>query len=274
MSLDGDILARVPVPSELYDRDYYLSDRVEGWEHFRDARGLSAIKQHELALLGITPGQRLLDAGCGRGEVLLAAANRGARVAGIDYSEAAVEIAGETLSSVDGADIRHGDVTALPWPDASFDRVLLADVIEHLDPDQMRAAVRELHRVLRPGGRVLVHTAPNRLFTDYLWPVARPLLRAVGHGEAARGMDFWIQDTRDHGHVNEMTLHGMRRALGRAGFADVRTWIDPNVLRVGRDHHLTRSMESSPAMQLAGRVAGLRPLRLFLGNDLYAICIR
>lgn len=274
MSLDGDILGRVPVPSELYDRDYYLSDRVEGWEHFRDARGLSAIKQHELGLLGIAPGHRLLDAGCGRGELLLAAADRGAGVAGIDYSQAAVKIAGETLSSVEGADVRHGDVTALPWPDASFDRVLLADVIEHLDRDQMRPAARELHRVLRPGGRALVHTAPNRLFTDYVRRVAHPVLGALGHGEAARGMDFWIQDTRDHGHVNEMTLHGMRRALRSGGFAEVRAWIDPNVLRVGRDHHLTRSMESSLAMRLAGRVAGLRPLRLFLGNDLYAICIR
>ena len=267
----GRLLAsrRLPLPSEIYDRDYYLSDRVEGWEQFREG-GLSAIKRQELDLLGVGPGIRLLDAGCGRGEVLRAAAAAGAEVAGADYSRDAVDVARETLSGVSGADIRRADVAELPWPDASFDRILFGDVIEHLDPEHGRRALRELHRVLRPGGRLLVHTAPNRLFTTGVWPLARAALRALGHGSSAASLDFWIEDTRRY-HVHEMTLHGLRRGMRAAGFDRPRVWIDPNVIRVGQGHHLTRELEGSPLMRLAGRVAGLRPLRLFLGNDIYAL---
>ena len=257
------------LPPEIYDREYYLSDRVEGWEDFREG-GLSRIKELELRLLGAGPGARLLDAGCGRGEVLRAAARSGAEVAGIDYSEAAVDVARDTLAEVPGADVRRGDVAELPWEDGSFDRILCGDVIEHLDPEHGRRALAEFHRVLRPGGRLLVHTAPNRLFTTLAWPLARPLLRLVGQGEAVDGLDFWIEDTRRY-HVNEMTLHELRRGMRHAGFDDPRVWIDPNVIRVGQGHHLTRGLEQSPLMRLAGRVAGLRPLRLFLGNDIYAL---
>jgi ubiquinone/menaquinone biosynthesis C-methylase UbiE len=260
----------VRLASEIYDRDYYLSERVEGWEQFRDGRGISPIKEHELRILGVGPGLRFLDAGCGRGEVMLAASGMGMQVAGVDYSEAAVEIALETVAEVEGAEVKRSDVAELPWPDGSFDRILMGDVIEHLDPDHGESAIRELRRVLRPGGRVLVHTAPNRLFTELVWPVAGPALRLVGQGKAADGMDFWITDTRQY-HVNEMSLHDLRAMMRRAGFADSTVWIDPNVLRVGQGHHLTSSLEGSPVMRAANRIAGLRPLRLFLGNDVYAL---
>ena len=260
----------MPLPSEIYDRDYYLSDRVEGWEHFRDGRGTSAIKDAELRILGVGPGLRFLDAGCGRGEVMLAAARAGAEVAGVDYAEAAVEIARETVSGVPGSEVVRADVAELPWPDALFDRILMGDVIEHLDPEHGEQALREMRRVLAPGGRLLVHTAPNRLFTRLVWPAARRILPLLGQRAAVDGMDFWISDTRRY-HVDEKTLHGLRRAMRRAGFADVRAWIDPNVLRVGHGHHLTRSLEASRSARVGNRIAGARPLRLFLGNDVYAL---
>jgi ubiquinone/menaquinone biosynthesis C-methylase UbiE len=263
----------VTLPSDIYDRDYYLSERVEGWEHFRDGRGISPIKEEELRLLGMQPGVRLLDAGCGRGEVLLAAAALGVQVAGVDYSEAAVEIARETVREVPGAEVERADVAELPWPDGSFDRILMGDVIEHLDSDHRVRAVRELRRVLRPGGRVLIHTSPNGLFTRRVWPVARLFLKAIGQREAVGNMDFWIEDTRQY-HVREMTLYDLRHDMRHGGFRDARVWIDPNVLRIGQGHHVTSALEGSRLMQAANRVAGLRPLRLFLGNDIYALGIR
>lgn len=259
-----------PLPSEIYDRDYYLSDRVEGWEHFADGRGISPIKETELRLLGVGPGLRFLDAGCGRGEVMLAAARKGSQVAGVDYSESAVEIARETVAAVPRAEVVRSDVAELPWDDASFDRILMGDVIEHLDPEHGERALSELRRVLRPGGRLLVHTSPNRLFTELVWPFGRLALRLAGQREAAEGMDFWIADTRKY-HVDEKTLHGLRRSMRKAGFRNPRVWIDPNVLRVGQGHHLTRTLEASGFARAANAVAGARPLRLFLGNDIYAL---
>src|SRR5438093_2011599 len=87
-------------------------------------------------------------------------------------------------NTCEGAEVLLGDVSALPWPDGSFDRVLSGDVIEHLDPAAGEAMLREAFRVLRPGGTLVVHTAPNRLFLDVAWPVARWPLLAAGHGES------------------------------------------------------------------------------------------
>lgn len=261
-------LPPVPLGSELYDSGYFESDRCEGWEDFRSGRGLSALKRRELERLAPGPGLRVLDAGCGRGEVLLACSQRGAEVAGIDYSEAAVAIARETLAVVAGADVRRGDVTALPWPDDAFDRALFADVIEHLDPDQADAGLCELRRVLRPQGRLLVHTAPNALFLRLGWPPARLALRALGRGESVRAMDGWIAESKRY-HVNEQSLYRLRRALRRAGFTPVHAWIDPDVVRSG-NHHLTQGLDGGGPLGTAARLAGSRPLRVLLGNDLYA----
>jgi ubiquinone/menaquinone biosynthesis C-methylase UbiE len=259
----------VPLPSELYDREYFLSDRCEGFAEYADGRRLSRVKRRQVALLGPRSGVRVLDAGCGRGEVLLACAQAGATVAGIDYAQAAVEIARETLHDVPGAEVVRGSVVSLPWADARFDRVLCADVIEHLDAGEGALALRELRRVLAPGGLVLVHTSPNRLFRTLTWPVARPALHAAGRGGAARRIDAWLSDARRY-HVNEQTLHGLRRAVRRAGFADVRVWLEPDVLR-GGEHHLTAGLEESGLVSaLASAAAAARPLRLLLSNDLYA----
>ncbi|HYI38045.1 MAG TPA: methyltransferase domain-containing protein [Thermoleophilaceae bacterium] len=259
----------VPLQSDIYDRQYFLSEKCEGWNRFRVDNGLSPIKQGQVRGLAPAPGRRVLDAGCGRGEVLLACARAGADVAGLDYSEAAVEITKEVLAEVPDADVRRGDVTALPWANASFDAVLFGDVIEHLDPDQAVAAIREFRRVLRPGGTLLVHTAPNLLFLKVTWPVAKLALRAIGRGRSAQGLDDWIGESKAY-HVNEQTVHSLRRTMRSGGFADAVAWIDPNVLR-GGDHHLTEDLQASRLLALAERIGRLRPVRMFLGNDLYAV---
>jgi ubiquinone/menaquinone biosynthesis C-methylase UbiE len=259
----------VPLPSELYDREYFLSERCEGYEVFKARRGVSLVKGRQVALLAPGPGVRVLDAGCGRGEVLLACARAGADVAGIDYSEAAAEIARETLAEVAGSELVRGSVVALPWPDATFDRVLCADVIEHLDPGEAVHALGEFHRVLRPGGLLVVHTSPNRLFRQLTWPLARPVLRAVGLRANAERVDAWLAEARRY-HVNEQTLHGLRRLVRRTGFADVRTWLDADALRSG-EHHLTAGLDSSRLVSSLAALAALRPLRLLLSNDVYAV---
>jgi ubiquinone/menaquinone biosynthesis C-methylase UbiE len=200
--------------------------------------------------------------------VLLACARAGAQVAGIDYSQTAVELTRETLGEFPDADIRQGDVTALPWPDDTFDRILFSDVIEHLDPPQTVPALTEFNRVLKPGGFLLVHTAPNRLFMTIGWPVIRPLVRVIGHRDVAAKVDRWFEIAEDY-HVNEQSVRSLRRALRAAGFGHPHVWIDPDVLRSGQYHLL--SGFDSPAVRLAQRVAALRPVRLFLGNDVFGL---
>lgn len=99
----------------------------------------------------VTPGTRLLDAGCGAGLLALLASLRGARVTAIDASAALLAIARERLPA---ADVREGDLEALPFADASFDAITAVNSV-FLAAD-MAAAMHELSRVARPGGRVVV----------------------------------------------------------------------------------------------------------------------
>lgn len=255
------------IPPDVYDRDYFLSAVCEGFDEFREG-AVSYNKAKQVRLLDPRPGRRILDAGCGRGEVLLACARAGALVAGIDYSEAAVELTREALGDYPEADVRLGSITELPWPDASFDRIQFSDVIEHLDPEQTVPALAELRRVLRPGGFLLVHTAPNLLFMKYGWPAARPLVRFVGHRKIAAKVDGWFEIARDY-HVNEQSTHSLRRNLAAAGFREPRVWVDPDVLRGGQ-FHLLHGFDGAP-VRVAQRVAAWRPLRAFLGNDVLAV---
>lgn len=256
------------IPPDVYDRDYFLSEICEGYDEFQEGGGVSHNKSKQVRQLAPGPGLRILDAGCGRGEVLLACAAAGAEIAGLDYSEAAVQLTKETLAAYPDADIRRGDVTALPWPDDSFDRIQFSDVIEHLDAPQTVPALAEFRRVLKPGGHLLVHTAPNRLFMTVGWPLSRPFVRLLGHGDIADRVDHWFDIATEY-HVNEQTVHSLRRALCDAGFQDTRVWLDPDVLRSGQ-YHLLSGFDSAP-VRLARRLAALRPLRLFLGNDLYGL---
>lgn len=97
--------------------------------------------------LGVGEGDRLLDVACGAGLAVELAGLRGAKCAGIDASSRLVAVARDRSPS---ADIRAGDMHTLPWPDDSFTVVTSFRGIWGTTP----AAVDEIHRVLRPGGRV------------------------------------------------------------------------------------------------------------------------
>lgn len=99
----------------------------------------------------VTAGTRLLDAGCGAGLLALLASYRGAQVTGLDASPGLLAIAQQRVPT---ADVREGDLEVLPFADASFDAVTAVNSVFYAE--DMVAAMRELVRVVRPGGRVVV----------------------------------------------------------------------------------------------------------------------
>lgn len=120
----------------------------------RDIRRRRALV-HEA--LGAAPGERVVDAGCGPGFYVAETLERvGAQgsVVGVDASGPMLALAAKRCEGHDNVGFHEGDVTALPVPDADFDRALCVQVLEYVD--DIPAALGELHRVLRPGGRALI----------------------------------------------------------------------------------------------------------------------
>lgn len=114
-----------------------------------------------ILLASVPAGAAVLEAGAGSGRWVKALADRGYAVTGIELNRPDVE---RFRARFPGLAFDHGDVEALPYPDAAFDAVLSFGVIEHLFAG-CEQALREAHRVLRPGG-LLVLTVPhaNALF--------------------------------------------------------------------------------------------------------------
>lgn len=127
-----------------------------------------------LAAAGIAAGQRVLDVCCGTGLVAAEAADREASVVGLDISEAMIAAAKAKGLPVE---FQAGDAEALPFADASFDRVVCNFGLYHLpEPDR---AIAEAARVLKPGGRYA--------FTTWCGPDTSPLFRIIPEAIQAHG---------------------------------------------------------------------------------------
>lgn len=140
----------------------------------------------DLERLGLRPGDRVLDLGCGSGRHAFELYKRGAHVVALDRDDTELKDVARTLVAIDEADEApegaaaaplHGDALELPFPDSRFDRVVASEVLEHVHDD--RAAMRELARVLKPGG-VLAVTVPRMLPELVCWALSSAYHEAEG----------------------------------------------------------------------------------------------
>lgn len=224
---------RPSLPSDLYTEEYFLT-ACEGYEEWQRSEGehLSRRLRSAFEVANVEPGMVVLDIGCGRGEIIRHCARLGADAHGIDYADAAVRmtrdlIQAEQADPPPGAmSVARADAKKLPYPDAVFDRVLMFDVVEHLYPWELQDALREVYRVLKPTGRLIVHTAPNQWYDAYAYPVVRLVRTLMGQGDLypKNPRQFGVA-VNEHVHVNEQNILSMRRTLRAAGF-ECRVWLD------------------------------------------------
>jgi ubiquinone/menaquinone biosynthesis C-methylase UbiE len=136
------------------------------------------VYQRIVSLAGVRPGDSVLDVGCSGGYLarkLAAAAGPSGRVAGVDPSAAAIAYARRRAAGT--MTFTVGVAQDLPLPDSSFDAVTCTLAMHHVPARQRAAAFREMYRVTRPGGRLLV--------ADFD-PARRPLQLHPGGGRMRR----------------------------------------------------------------------------------------
>ena len=163
----------------------------------------------------VRPGDRVLDACCGTGDLTVADARAGGHVTGLDFSERMLDRARRKAPELEWV---QGDLLALPFEDGSFDAATVGFGVRNVE--DLPAAVRELRRVLRPGGRlgVLEITRPAgvlRHFYGIWFDRIVPLLgRILPGGDAYTYLPASVR--RFPGPDD------LARALEEAGFASVR----------------------------------------------------
>jgi demethylmenaquinone methyltransferase/2-methoxy-6-polyprenyl-1,4-benzoquinol methylase len=162
----------------------------------------------------VTPGDRVLDVACGTGDLAIAARDAGGTVTALDFSEQMLERARRKSDQIEWI---QGDALALPFENASFDAATIGFGIRNVD--DLDAGLRELARVVRPGGRVAVLeiTRPTgvlrpffRLWFDVLIPLAG---KALPGGVA---YSYLPASVRRFPGPDDLAA-----ALRRAGFAEV-----------------------------------------------------
>jgi arsenite methyltransferase len=130
---------------------------VERLERLYTTRDVLRRRELVRVALGARAGDRVLDVGCGPGfyvTEMLEVVGRGGSIVGVDGSADMLAVAAKRAEGHDNVEFHEADATSLPVPDASFDRAIAVQVLEYVR--DVPAALAELRRALRPGGRVLV----------------------------------------------------------------------------------------------------------------------
>jgi ubiquinone/menaquinone biosynthesis C-methylase UbiE len=173
--------------------DELFTKTVEDWARFYsdpkpltlNSQNLVSRRRFALQMLEarLSPGSKILDIGCGTGHLAGELMRRGYEAWGVDLSDAMVRYAREHY---DKDRFQTGDIERIPFPDNSFDGVMCLGVVEYLSSDE--AALREMWRVLKPGGWAVI-TTPNSICPFYHMDraivktrvLAGPLVRFVRH---------------------------------------------------------------------------------------------
>ena len=271
------------VGPEMYTPEWLLGfGSPEEYAEFLRTRGkaLRPRLRRALQLADLRPGMRVLDLGCGKGEVTFHAALAGAEAYGLDYSSGSLSLSRKTFEVLPRSARKHAfliqaDVKAIPLADEAFDRIFVLDLVEHLYDWELRLALREFFRLLRPEGYVIVHTLPNRWALNIGYHLARTFLRSLPpspRNEYERVV-----------HVNEQDVIRLHDSLSACGFAS-RIWLEGTTKEQaawqgGGDRFSDMRREAYPIFTnsvLGGIYTALvrSPARLIFANDIYAIAWR
>lgn len=272
---------KTAVVASQYDSEWIKE--TWGWDSPEEfvcsqGRNLRPRVRYCLELADLKPGMRILDVGCGRGEVVLYCARQGIKAVGIDYSKEAISIAKQARARHTTAEQRRmrficDDVKNIEGE--SFDRIFMLDLVEHLYDWELYQLFQSSKKLLAPAGEIIIHTLPNRWIYEISY---RKLLRRV--------LPWLPEDPRSEKektiHVNEMSITRLDNLLRENGL-NCRIWLDELIVRQAKWHAngMLRDKRGTfyywmrnPFVAMLYRCFALTPLRPLIVNDIFAVAVK
>lgn len=221
-----------------YDENYYLND-CGGYESFRlnntvlDSRlyvvqclaAIKSVRGERGGNFGGVAGEKegrvekILDLGCGRGELSYVMAKSGADVLAIDYSAASIKIAEKNFGGrLANLKYKKEDFFELD-PTLLFDKIVASDLVEHVDAGLFERFLESIAAHLNKDGVFILHTAPNKYVYSYKYKKDRAKAEKLGLYLPENPRSFYESLM----HINEQTPGGLKRALKKY-FKNVCVW--------------------------------------------------
>ena len=252
------------ISSKTYD-DIYYKTACSGYEKFfcTNDSGLPKRLSYAITISKLSPADIVLDIGCGRGEILSYCQNNGIlNCFGIDYSKAGVSIAKENLEKYwkneNRIFLQIADAKQLPFSNNSFSIIFMLDLVEHLNSSDLETALFNVHRVLKPNGKVIIHTSPNLWYYNWGYPIFRFVQRLRG---IKLPVNPRLRNAYPQVHVNEQTPITLNRILKKCGFCP----------EIQLENTSSFTHESKSFRKILLFLVKTNLLKLILCNDIFAI---
>jgi cyclopropane fatty-acyl-phospholipid synthase-like methyltransferase len=264
--------------ADLYNREYFLK-YCEGCTEINSFDGTNPPLRLRVSFEKAHPkkGERVLDLGSGRGELSFYAAYKGLQVWGVDYSKDAIEFAEEIRNRLPypeckKANFRWTKDWSKEFSPESFDIIYLCDIVEHVYPHELDEMLKVAYRYLAPGGRIVIHTHPNRFMGGLTRCLIKnkflqsTIFKLYARLLGMKSLNASIGDV----HVNEQSVGSLRAALAKTPF-EFRVWcehfISPEQKRDFRS--VIRKI-----VFFGWPITATRPLNLIFANDIWAVGVK
>jgi len=216
----------------LYTEKYFL-ENATGYAEFKEFKGefgqLIDKFKFSIKCLNLLQTDRLLDIGCGRGEVVIYHSLNGGDATGVDFSEDAINLAKVKAAELKvSCCFRIDTFTNIP-EEKKFDKIISIDFIEHISLKESKMFLRKCYNLLKPGGRLVVHTYPNTLRRKIGYKLIRIFSIMKNKPLPVKEPDT-ISDHYKQYHLNEQNYFSLKKLASDEKFSKVKLlYFDPGI---------------------------------------------
>jgi len=256
----------------IYDKKYFFSE-CEGFKSFLSSKGLKLSRRLQKIynkIISLKP-KRVLDFGCGRGELALNLALTDIETYGIDISDDAINISEEIKNywiktnpemKLNFLKLKNNK---LNFNDSFFDIIILSDVIEHLTENEIKQYFKEFHRILNKNGIIIIHTSPNKIFLNYGLKIYWLLGKINGLNLPFNIKSLLPEGLKDKFHINLQTSYSIKKQLKRSGFTniEIEIWKNP--------HYIYYLLKEDKYIKIINQIYKFFPFKQLFFADILAI---